>query len=161
MLSCQFRLSSKLSIVLCNSRPESSRDHLPTTIAGVLRLRAIEPSACDGSAKRFAQDDGMVWGLEIQLVGHGENTRRSSQALGITKEGSWPVSLCTAGASHSSIQSWLWTATDCPLAAWKGAYWGKCHVLYVTETVRLVSFNPCPLQPPFRSLPPVPWRWLC
>jgi hypothetical protein len=24
---------------------------------------------CDRSAKRFAQDDGFVWGLEMQLVG--------------------------------------------------------------------------------------------
>jgi hypothetical protein len=49
-------------------RPESSQEHLPTSIAGVLRLRAIKPSFCDRSAKRFAQDDGFVGGLEIQLV---------------------------------------------------------------------------------------------
>ena len=45
-------------------RPESSQEHLPTSIAGVLRLRAIKPSVCDRSAKRFAQDDGFVGGLE-------------------------------------------------------------------------------------------------
>jgi hypothetical protein len=45
-------------------RPESSQEHLPTIIAGVLRLRAIKPSACDISAKRFAQDDGFVGGLK-------------------------------------------------------------------------------------------------
>jgi hypothetical protein len=50
-------------------RPESSQEHLPTSIAGVLRLRAIKPSVCDRSAKRFAQDDGFFGGLEIQLVG--------------------------------------------------------------------------------------------
>jgi hypothetical protein len=44
------------------------------SIAGVLRLRAIKPSVCDRSAKRFAQDDGFVRGLEIQLAGHAENT---------------------------------------------------------------------------------------
>jgi hypothetical protein len=38
------------------------------SIAEVLRLRAIKPSVCDSSAKRFAQDDGFVRGLEIQLV---------------------------------------------------------------------------------------------
>jgi hypothetical protein len=31
---------------------------------GVLRLRAIKPSVCDRSAKRFAQDDGFVGGLK-------------------------------------------------------------------------------------------------
>jgi hypothetical protein len=41
-------------------RPESSQEHLPTSIAGVLRLRAIKPSVCDRTAKRFAQDDGFV-----------------------------------------------------------------------------------------------------
>jgi hypothetical protein len=70
-------------------RPESSQEHLPTSIAGVLRLRAIKPFVCDRSAKRFAQDDGFVGGLEIQVVGYAENTKRSkkSQALGMTKEG--------------------------------------------------------------------------
>src|ERR1700722_15373160 len=48
-------------------RPESSQEHLPISIAGVLRLRAIKPSVCDRSAKRFAQDDGFVGGPEIQL----------------------------------------------------------------------------------------------
>jgi hypothetical protein len=67
--------------------PESSQEHLPTKIAGVLRLRALRPSVRDRSAKRFAQDDGFVGGLEIQLVGYAENTKRSkkSQALGMAK----------------------------------------------------------------------------
>jgi hypothetical protein len=38
-------------------------------MAGVLRLRAIKFSVCDRSAKRFAQDDGFVGGLKIQLLG--------------------------------------------------------------------------------------------
>jgi hypothetical protein len=42
---------------------------LPISIAGVLRLRAIKPIVCDRSAKRFAQDDGFVGGLKIQLIG--------------------------------------------------------------------------------------------
>jgi hypothetical protein len=46
---------------------ESPKEHLLTSIAEVLRLRAIKPIVCDRSAKRFAQDDGFVWGLEIQL----------------------------------------------------------------------------------------------
>jgi hypothetical protein len=68
-------------------RPESSQEHLPTNIAGVLRLRAIKLSVYDRSAKRFAQDDGFVGGLEIQPVGYAENTKRSkkSQALLMTK----------------------------------------------------------------------------
>jgi hypothetical protein len=66
---------------------ESSQEHLPASIAEVLRLRATKPSVCDSSAKRFAQDDGFVGGLEIQVVGYAENTKRSkkSQALLMTK----------------------------------------------------------------------------
>jgi hypothetical protein len=40
------------------------------SIVGVLRLRAIKPLFCERSAKRFAQDDGFVAELEIQLVGY-------------------------------------------------------------------------------------------
>jgi hypothetical protein len=50
------------------SRPESSQEHLPGSIAGVLRLRAIRPLLCDRSAKRFAQDDGFVRGLEYSWL---------------------------------------------------------------------------------------------
>ena len=35
---------------------------------GVLRLRAIKPSVCDRSAKRFAQDDGFVGGLKYSWL---------------------------------------------------------------------------------------------
>src|ERR1700685_3246784 len=45
----------------CNLQPESSQEHLPTSIARVLRLRAIKPSVCEKSAKRFAQDDGFMF----------------------------------------------------------------------------------------------------
>jgi hypothetical protein len=62
-------------IFRCSLRPESSQEHLPTSIAGVLRLRAIKPSVSDRSAKRFAQDDGFVRGLEIQLVGYAETLK--------------------------------------------------------------------------------------
>jgi hypothetical protein len=50
--------------------------------AGVLRLRAIKPSVCDRSAKRFAQDDGFVGGLKglKQLVGYAENPKRSKKS---------------------------------------------------------------------------------
>jgi hypothetical protein len=51
-------------IFRCSLRPESSQEHLPTSIAGVLRLRAVKPSVCDRYAKRFAQDDGLS-GLDI------------------------------------------------------------------------------------------------
>jgi hypothetical protein len=49
----------------------------------------MKPSVCDRSAKRFAQDDGFVRGLEIQLVGYAENAKgpKKSQALGMTKSG--------------------------------------------------------------------------
>jgi hypothetical protein len=74
-------------IFRCSLLLESSQEHLPASIAEVLRLRATKPSVCDSSAKRFAQDDGFVGGLEIQVVGYAENTKRSkkSQALGMTK----------------------------------------------------------------------------
>ena len=64
---------------------------LPTSIAGVLRLRAIKPSVCDRSARRFAQDDDFVGGLEIQVVGYAENAKRSkqSQALEMTILFAW------------------------------------------------------------------------
>jgi hypothetical protein len=52
----------------CSLRPESSQELLPTSIAGVLRLRAIKPSVCDSSAKRFAQDDGFVAGLKYSWL---------------------------------------------------------------------------------------------
>jgi hypothetical protein len=55
-------------IFRCSLRPESSQEHLPTSIAGVLRLRAIKPSVCDRSAKRFAQDDGFVGGLKYSRL---------------------------------------------------------------------------------------------
>jgi hypothetical protein len=44
----------------CSLWLESSEGHLPTSIAGVLRLRAISRPLCDSSARRFAQDDGFV-----------------------------------------------------------------------------------------------------
>jgi hypothetical protein len=43
----------------------------------VLRLRATKLSVCDKSAKRFAQDDGFVGGLEI----HWLDIHRKSQRL--------------------------------------------------------------------------------
>src|ERR1700733_9038306 len=56
--------------------------------AGVLRLRAINSLICDRSARRFAQDDAFLKGIEKRLVGS-KNTGRSkkSQALGMTKGG--------------------------------------------------------------------------
>src|SRR5258708_3080898 len=42
-------------IFRCSLRPESSQEHLPTSIAGVLRLRAVNPLLGDRSVRRFAQ----------------------------------------------------------------------------------------------------------
>ena len=55
-----------------------------TSSPGVLRLRAIKPSVCDRSAKRFAQDDGFVGKLGIQLVGYAETgkDRKSHRVSG-------------------------------------------------------------------------------
>jgi hypothetical protein len=70
----------------CSLWLESWEEHLPTSIAGVLRLRAISRPLCDRSARRFAQDDGFVGG-EKDPVSYAENTKRSkkSQALGMTR----------------------------------------------------------------------------
>jgi hypothetical protein len=53
---------------------------------GVLRLRATNAVSRDKSVRRSAQDDVFVRGLEIQLVGYAENTKRTkkSQALRMT-----------------------------------------------------------------------------
>ena len=83
----------------CSLWLESSEEHLPTSIAGVLRLRAISRPLCDRSARRFAQDDGFVGG-EKHPVSYAENTKRSkkSQALGMTKE-----------EGEASVESGCWT----------------------------------------------------
>ena len=44
--------------------PESCEEHLPISIAGVLRLRAVSPVLSDRSARRFAQDDDSVVGIK-------------------------------------------------------------------------------------------------
>jgi hypothetical protein len=56
------------------------------TALGVLRLRATSAVSRDKSVRRSAQDDVFVRGLEIQLVGYAENTKRTkkSQALRMT-----------------------------------------------------------------------------
>jgi hypothetical protein len=54
-----FDIAQGTSFVNFSLRPESSGEHLPTSIAGVLRLRAIRPSVGERSAERFAQDDGL------------------------------------------------------------------------------------------------------
>jgi hypothetical protein len=61
---------------MCSLLSESLQEHLPTTIAGVLRLRAIKPSVRDRSAKRFAQDDGFVGGWKYMESINTEKGRR-------------------------------------------------------------------------------------
>jgi hypothetical protein len=55
---------------------EKASDSISKTgILEVLRLRAIHPLLGDGSARRFAQDDGLVGGLKknnrLVLMGRG------------------------------------------------------------------------------------------
>src|ERR1700689_4336645 len=52
---------------------ESCEEHRLTSIVGVLRLRAINPLLSDRSARRFAQDDGLVGVLKQQSVGRDKN----------------------------------------------------------------------------------------
>src|SRR5580700_7226566 len=70
----------------CSLWPESSEEHLQTSIAGVLRLRAVNPLLCNRSARRFAQDDAFLEGTKKHLVG-AKSAKRSkkSQALGMKK----------------------------------------------------------------------------
>jgi hypothetical protein len=68
-------------------RPESSGEHRPTTILGVLRLRARNPLLSDRSARRFAQDDGLVGVLKNLLVGCVKTTKiKKSQTLLMNKK---------------------------------------------------------------------------
>jgi len=55
---------------------ESSQEHLPTSIAEVLRLRAIKPSVCNRAAKRFAQDDDFVGALKKNIPKIGRKLTR-------------------------------------------------------------------------------------
>src|SRR3984885_15361656 len=48
--------------------PESCEEHLPVSIAGVLRLRAVSPVLSDRSSWRFAQDDDSVVGQKHRVV---------------------------------------------------------------------------------------------
>jgi hypothetical protein len=90
-----------LQCCLCHLRPESSQEHLPTNIAGVLRLRALNPSVWDRSAKRFAQDDGFFRRLECSWFDWQqtrEDRKRISQPFraGLTFGGR-PSGPCTYG----------------------------------------------------------------
>jgi hypothetical protein len=68
--------------------PESCEEHLPISIAGVLRLRAVSPVLSDRSARRFAQDDDSVVGIK-NVGSSAKNTKRSkkSQALRMDSSG--------------------------------------------------------------------------
>ena len=55
-------LSSRELVIFFDLWSESFEQHLPASIAEVLRLRAVNPSLRDRSARRFAQDDGFVAG---------------------------------------------------------------------------------------------------
>jgi hypothetical protein len=85
-------------------RPESSQERLPTSIAEVLRLRAIKPTVCDRSAKRFAQDDGFVAGLEMQVVRISiEKALRMTALSGGWKCSWFAVLPCSSGMTFSAI----------------------------------------------------------
>jgi hypothetical protein len=62
-------------------RSGSSQEHLPTSIAGVLRLRAIKTSACDKSAKRFAQMTALLGGLKYSWLDM-QKTRKDGKSPG-------------------------------------------------------------------------------
>src|SRR5580704_5112335 len=65
----------------CSLWLESSEEYLPTSIAGVLRLRAISRPLCDRSARRFAQDDGFVGVKSTRLATQKTRKDRKSHRL--------------------------------------------------------------------------------
>ena len=75
LLSCrvELRCSMTASVV------EKGANGIGTiSIVGILRLRAIKHSVCDRSAKRFAQDDGLVGGSK-------KNIRTKLALMGVHK----------------------------------------------------------------------------
>jgi hypothetical protein len=76
--------------------PESSGEHRPTTILGVLRLRARNPLLSDRSARRFAQDDGPVGVLKNLLVGCVKTTK--IKKVTTSRDSAW-LGNCGAGAA--------------------------------------------------------------
>ena len=71
-------LRSELVTFLISFRfwwPESSKEHRRTSILGVLRLRAKNPLLSDRSARRFAQDDGVVGVLKNLPVECAKNSK--------------------------------------------------------------------------------------
>jgi hypothetical protein len=85
--------------------PESCEEHLPVSIAGVLRLRAVSPVLSDRSSRRFAQDDDSVVGIK-NIGSSAKNKKRSkkSQALGMTKERT--ALPCTALPCTAASRRW-------------------------------------------------------
>jgi hypothetical protein len=59
----------------------------------------MKPSVCEKSVTRFAQDDGFVWGLEIQLVGYAENAQRSKKSQAPSEAG-FPTSRLSAETTY-------------------------------------------------------------
>ena len=74
----------------CSLWLESWEEQLLTSIAGVLRLRAISRPLCDRSARRFAQDDGFVGGKK-HPVSYAENTKRSKKSQALRMTALWGV----------------------------------------------------------------------
>jgi hypothetical protein len=71
-------LRSEAVTFLISSWPESCEEHVPISIAGVLRLRAVSPVLSDPSARRFAQDDDSVVGIK-NIGSSAKNTKRSKK----------------------------------------------------------------------------------
>jgi hypothetical protein len=57
-----------LFIFRCSLRPESSQEHLPTSIAEVLRLRAIKPSVCDNLRSASLRMTALFGGLKYSWL---------------------------------------------------------------------------------------------
>ncbi len=101
----------------CSLWPESSEEHLPTSIAGVLRLRAINPLLCERPARRFAQDDAFLVGCKkhekIEKVTGSPTARRGRRddnyvdlLRSIPLAVLWPVSWRNASSrpEHSVVE---------------------------------------------------------
>ena len=73
--------------------------------AGVLRLRAIKPSVCDRSAKRFAQDDGFVRSLKYSWLDMQKTQKRSKKSQAPSEAEGSAVSRTSAGNAEYQVAS--------------------------------------------------------
>src|ERR1700742_1143698 len=86
---------------------ESCEAHLPISIAGVLRLRAVSPVLSDRSARRFAQDDDSVVGIK-NIGSSAKNTKRSKKSQALRMTNLWGSQKINRRSLHYAPPDFLW-----------------------------------------------------